>query len=369
MTGLLHVPGTSLTFFLLLFSRPTCSFTCPLGPAVGIPHPVRLLHPVCVITVGFRLPTRDGGQPVFVLARARASTISPSTKSSDHFRAYSPTLPLCLRTVPTVPTAEVPTLVRNVYAMRHRAQDRQLGYRLTVAFRGPRFQSISLTHWRPSTRIARSTRSWLIASHPDAPSTGAITGLSYPTTWEGCPSQCFTLQISPQDPDASRRPQQPTCGVRVVPFPAPLGRDFHPFVTDRVSTVSSAPVSVSPNPSRIRVRIGSNEGVSPPSALRLPRQLHYEHAASAMTARGLARSKRLPVNWRSTGLCPSNRSFGPASLENSRRANRSRLSGRSNCRHIPYPKAFWFLWNLFSRLRHISEFLIRRYLHPRIPLR
>jgi hypothetical protein len=38
---------------------------------------------------------------------------------------------------------------------------------------------------------------------------------------------------------------------------------------------------IPPNPSRW---IGSKEGITPSSALRLPRQLHYEHAASAVTA-------------------------------------------------------------------------------------
>ena len=43
--------------------------------------------------------------------------------------------------------------------------------------------------------------------------------------------------------------------------------DFHHFIQHRVSTVTSTPVSVSPNPRRIQW-IGSNKGISPLSARR-----------------------------------------------------------------------------------------------------
>ena len=143
--------------------------------------------------------------------------------------------------------------------MRHCAQDHQLGYHLTVVFRGPRFQSISLTHWCLSPHIARPARSWLTTTYPDAPSSGAITGLSYTGIFKGCPLKYRAFQSSPHAPSASRHSHQPTCGDEVVPFRAPLHRDFHPFAVDRVGYVTISPVSVSPNPRNILVGLSRTE--------------------------------------------------------------------------------------------------------------
>lgn len=131
--------------------------------------------------------------------------------------------------------------------------------------------------------MARDSLPRLCNTYPNAASTVAITGLSYAAICQGCPSQYRTLQISPQIPDTSPCPQQPTRRGGVVPFRAPLRRDFHPFIHNRVRHVAMPPVSVSPNPRNSGPWIGSKRGVAPLSALRLPRQLHYEHAASAVT--------------------------------------------------------------------------------------
>jgi len=98
------------------------------------------------------------------------------------------------------------------------------------------------------THIARPARSWLSKTNSNACSSWhAITGLSYTAICLGCPKQYQCFQVSPQHPDASRRPQQPTSGDNVVPSRAPHRRDFHPFVTIRVGCVTTSPVSVSPN--------------------------------------------------------------------------------------------------------------------------
>lgn len=118
-----------------------------------------------------------------------------------------------------------------------------------------------------SACMARPARSWLSVSHPAASSREAVTRLSYPAISTGCPVEYQVIQVSPQTPDASRRPQQPTCQARVRPLRAAPQRDLHPFVTARVGTVTRAPVSVSPNPRRSG-RIGSKAGISPASARR-----------------------------------------------------------------------------------------------------
>ncbi len=115
-------------------------------------------------------------------------------------------------------------------------------------FRGPRFQSISLTHFQSSTIITRVSHPRLYTSYPDAPSSGAITGLSYTTIRKACALRYQVLQISPQTPDTSRCPQQPTCRVQVRRSLAAPDWDLHPFNLNRVGTVTCAPLSVSPNP-------------------------------------------------------------------------------------------------------------------------
>ena len=120
---------------------------------------------------------------------------------------------------------------------------------ITGGFRGARFQSHSLTRHKTSMHIARSARSRPVTTYRNAPSSGAITGLSYPAILKGCPSKYQGFQLSPQPPDTSRCPQQPTSSAHVRPLRAAHARDFHPFTVIRVRCVTTSPVSVSPNPS------------------------------------------------------------------------------------------------------------------------
>lgn len=116
----------------------------------------------------------------------------------------------------------------------------------------------------PPTSVAATG---LHFTYSDAPSSGAITGLSYTAICPGCPGQYQVIQLSPHTPDASRHPQQPTSGDLVIPSRAPPSVDFHHFDNTRVDRVATVPVSTSPNLARV-VRIGSNEGISPSSARR-----------------------------------------------------------------------------------------------------
>jgi hypothetical protein len=59
----------------------------------------------------------------------------------------------------------------------------------------------------------------------EAPSKGAITGLSCTAISAACAPEYRVLQISPQTPAVFRRPQQPTCVAHVRQFPAARGSD------------------------------------------------------------------------------------------------------------------------------------------------
>ena len=119
---------------------------------------------------------------------------------------------------------------------------------ISDGFSSPRFQSSLLTRHKTSMHIARSARSRPVTTYRNAPSCGAITGLSYTAILKGCPSKYQGFQLSPQPPDTSRCPQQPTCPAHVRPLRAAHARDFHPFTVIRVRRVTTPPVSVSPNP-------------------------------------------------------------------------------------------------------------------------
>ena len=127
---------------------------------------------------------------------------------------------------------------------------------ITGGFRGARFQSHSLTRHKTSMHIARSARSRPVTTYRNAPSSGAITGLSYPAILKGCPPKYQGFQLSPQPPDISRCPQQPTSSAHVRPLRAAHARDFHPFTVIRVRCVTTSPVSVSPNPSLLLGGLG-----------------------------------------------------------------------------------------------------------------
>lgn len=199
--------------------------------------------------------------------RAGASTISPR-----RFRAYSPGLPLCQLGNGATRCTDRGSHVRP-QRQKHCATALpryRLAYasRPTGRFHRPEIPKQLGYYGIGSACMARPARSWLSVSHPAASSREAVTRLSYPAISTGCPVEYQVLQVSPPTPDASRRPQQPTCQAGVRPLRAAPQRDFHPFVTARVGTVTRAPVSVSPNPRRSSWRIGSKAGISPASARR-----------------------------------------------------------------------------------------------------
>lgn len=139
-------------------------------------------------------------------------------------------------------------------------------------FRGaeiPKCLPYSIWTFNDRARPARS-RLWL--TYPDAPSAGALTGLSYAAICPACARQYQGLQISPRPPAASRPPQQPTCRDQVVQLLAPPGADLHHFSIDRVCPGYPG--------SRFRValtstEIGSKGEITPPSA--------HRHRASPIT--------------------------------------------------------------------------------------
>ncbi len=90
-------------------------------------------------------------------------------------------------------------------------------------------------------------KTWLCRTYPNATSPDAITCLSYTAIHSACAKWYRKIQFSPHFPSASRHSQQPTSQDKVIHFRAPLCRDFHPFTQHRVVTVTSDPVSVSPN--------------------------------------------------------------------------------------------------------------------------
>lgn len=150
--------------------------------------------------------------------------------------------------------------------------------------------------------MARDSLPRLCHSYPNAASAVAITGLSYTAICQGFPSQYRTLQISPQVPDASRRPQQPTSRGWVVPFRAPPSRDFHPFIHNRVRHVAMPPVSVSPNPTQSGQVDWVEEGSCTP-------QRPASAAPAPLRARGFGgdccegwRPSQLSLDWRSRPL-------------------------------------------------------------------
>lgn len=145
----------------------------------------------------------------------------------------------------------LPTLADLVGITRHWLRQ-TTRLRLTIlAFRGrdskaPPLLIICLQHH------SQTLKSWLVITYPNATSSDAITGLSFTAICKGCPSQYRRFQVSPQRPDTSRCPQQPTCREYVVPSQAPHIRDFHPFKINRDHVVTYVPVSVSPSLTLLR---------------------------------------------------------------------------------------------------------------------
>lgn len=80
----------------------------------------------------------------------------------------------------------------------------------------------------------QSPKTRLVLTYLDATSSAAITRLSCTSTHRACAQWCQFIQLSSQNPDASRRPQKPTCQACVVLFRAPHMADFHRFTSSRV---------------------------------------------------------------------------------------------------------------------------------------
>lgn len=122
----------------------------------------------------------------------------------------------------------------------------------TMGFRGARFRSPSLTaltlhHVLTNQSTSRRTGQRLATTYPDASSTDAMNGLSYPAISSACAHEYRVIQVSPHTPASLPTPQQPTAWDIVRPSRAARCRDFHPFAHDRVIPVTWQPVSVSPN--------------------------------------------------------------------------------------------------------------------------
>lgn len=107
----------------------------------------------------------------------------------------SPTLTrfIILAATPKYPS-ELPTLSHSVETARRRTPAeptrQNVSRELSRAFRGPRFQSISLTHWLASPCMARLAKSRLAVAYPAASSSDAVTRLSYPGTHRACARWC-----------------------------------------------------------------------------------------------------------------------------------------------------------------------------------
>jgi len=178
----------------------------------------------------------------------------PSEIRSYHPEGFQPTCPVSpAPALPTVPPVRSSSRSGSRVIPQRRttaplAQERRLGvtpHAFTLSggrdSKAPPLLTVSIN------AMSRPARSRLSRTNPDAASTVAITGLSYPATHPACARWCQVFQVSPQTPDASRRPQQPTCRGRVLLSRAALGRDFHPFAADRVGRVATVPVSASPS--------------------------------------------------------------------------------------------------------------------------
>ena len=167
----------------------------------------------------FRVHT---GRTKYGSARDLASTESP-----DPFRPYSSNLPrlrLDGATRLNRPSA-VPTLFSGVSLNRTPALSPNVSWPLASparrVFSAPRFQSKSLTN----TSDHRTSVIGLAHVPHDAPSAGAITGLSCTAILAACAPRYRVFQISPQTPDVFPRPQQPTCVAQVRQSPAAPGSD------------------------------------------------------------------------------------------------------------------------------------------------
>ncbi len=64
-----------------------------------------------------------------------------------------------------------------------------------------------------------------------------VTCLSYPATREACAHGASVSRFLLNALPALLRPQQPTCGVRVVRSLAPPSADFHRFIKYRVTVI------------------------------------------------------------------------------------------------------------------------------------
>jgi hypothetical protein len=144
-----------------------------------------------------------------------------------------------------------------------------------------------------------------------APSKGAVTGLSYPST-PGFPG-CRLVQVSPPSPAVLPRPQKPSCAVRVTLFRS-VPRVGHVRLSPGNRSLGHClpnAVSVSPNmllpkgwpvcashSGQLGREIGSKGGVAPPSAQRSRTSLIRGMRLQRLLGTRLATSYLL--DWRSS---------------------------------------------------------------------
>ena len=159
--------------------------------------------------------------------KVRSVRDQASTESPDPFRPYSSNLPrlrLDGATRLNWPSAD-PTLFSGVSLNRTPALSPNVSWPSASparqVFSAPRFQSKSLTN----TSDHRTSVIGLAHVPHDAPSAGAITGLSCTAILAACAPRYRVFQISPQTPDVFPRPQQPTCVAHVRQSPAAPGSD------------------------------------------------------------------------------------------------------------------------------------------------
>jgi len=143
------------------------------------------------------------------------------------------------------------------------------------------FHSGSGTHYLRHRRRTMAQCRWLCIS-PHSTLLGAVTRLSYPEA-PGFP-RCRLRQVSPCSPHASLHAHQPSCAANVAPFQyAPsvgLSTHFHSQPGHQAISCRmpfhGRPTYLFPLPgddwslpsSQSRREIGSNGGISPPSAQR-----------------------------------------------------------------------------------------------------
>jgi len=165
--------------------------------------------------------TEQDATPAFVHARVGLRPYRPNTFPPT--RQLSHSAFLLLKCHLSVYGAELPTLVHIVAVMRRCPPFCLLGIRLCPGcpvISTPRDSKAGGVLTNQHQQAWPDSQSRLITTYPTASSRDAVTGLSYPAIFPACAQKYQRLQISPQRPDTSRCPQQPTCGAWVIQSPA-----------------------------------------------------------------------------------------------------------------------------------------------------